>query len=721
MTRLRCLGLLAASLYLAAQSNPADRPGNQTDGAYLLPSGWRLRPAGTQMPLGSFPMSTALSPDGRFLLVLNAGTQQASVSVFDARSLRALSRVEVPDAWLGLTFTPNGKSVYVGGGSQAKVQEFAISEEGKITAGRSFSVARPDERTTSQDFVGDVTVSPDGRLLYAALVHRNQVAVINPLSGMVIEKFATGRRPYRILIPPNGKSVFVSSWADSMVYQHRPETGERMGMLSTGPHPTDMVWRPKRVLAGGEEEEWAGRIFVTAANTNNVYVLGVRDDGTVRMVETISVALTQRQPVGSTPSALALNPDLKTLYAICSDVNLAVAIDVTGTRGHVMGMIPTGRYPTAARVLADGRLFILNGQGVPANPALDAGSASIVEAPTEAMLSAHSYAVIRDSAYRDDLAEFPTGHSAIVPANGAVKSPIEHVIYVIKGSRSYRELTATAEDTVPNQRKLGRDFALLDNFYTMGNVAADGLNWSTAAIVPDYVQKLWPSTLAGRRKIEDFQGVDAAALPPAGYLWSNAIARGLSVRNYGLWVKNTEKPGVAGENQVQTTNDLSLRAVTNLRFRGEDANYTDIERMKALVQDVAEFERTEKMPRLLVVRLANEKNPADSDFALGMLVDSISHTRFWQKSVIFVVQSDAAGASGPVNSHHAPAWIISPYTRGVGTNSTMYTTASVLRTIEMILGMHPMTVFDATATPMAPVFLGAPVAGPYDAIRPKGL
>jgi hypothetical protein len=294
------------------------------------------------------------------------------------------------------------------------------------------------------------------------------------------------------------------------------------------------------------------------------------------------------------------------------------------------------------------------------------------------------------------------------------------VIYIIKGSRSYRDLMATAEDAVPNQRKLGRDFALLDNFYTMGRAVPDGLNWSTAAIVPDYVQKLSPSTLAGRRKIDDFQGVDAAALPPAGYLWSNAIARGLSVRNYGLWVKNTEKPGAAGEIQVQTTNDLSLRSVTNLRFRGEDANYTDVERMKALVQDVAEFERTEKMPRLLVVRLANEKNPADSDLALGMLVESISHTRFWPKTAIFVVQSDA-GASGPVNSHHAPAWIISPYTRGVGTNSTMYTTASVLRTIEMILGMHPMTVFDAAAAPMAPVFLGAPVAGPYDAVRPKGL
>lgn len=721
MKRLRCFGLLAASLYLAAQSNPTDRPGKQADGAYLLPSGWRLRPAGTQMPLGSFPMSVELSPDRRFLLVLNTGAQQASLSVLDAKSLHVLSRVEVPDAWLGLTFTPNGKSVYVGGGSQAKVHEFAISEEGKITAGRSFPAAPPGERTTAQDFVGDVTVSPDGRLLYAALVYRNQIAVINPLSGIVIEKFATGRRPYRILIPPDGKSVFVSSWADSTVYQHRPETGERMGTLSTGPHPTDMVWRPKQLLAGGEEEEWAGRIFVAAANTNNVYVFGVQDNGPARLVETLSVALTQRQPVGSTPSALALSPDRKTLYAICSDANLAVAIDVTGTRGHVMGMIPTGRYPTAARVLADGRLFILNGHGIPSDPALAAGSASIVEPPTEAVLSEYSDAAVRDSAYRDDLAEFPTGHSAIVPANGAVKSPIEHVIYVIKGSRSYRELMATAQDAIPNQWKLGHDFALLDNFYTMGYAAADGLNWSTAAIVPDYVQKLWPSALAGRGKTDDFQGGDPAALPPAGYLWSNALARGLSVRNYGLWVRNTEKPGAAGENQVLTTNDLSLRTVTNLRFRGEDANYADVERMKVFVQDVAEFERAEKMPRLIVVRLANEKNPADSDFALGMLVESVSHTRFWPKTAIFVVQSDAAGASGPINSHHAPAWIISPYTRGVGMNSTMYTTASVLRTIEMILGMHPMTVFDAAAPPMAPVFLGAPVAGPYDAVRPKGL
>jgi DNA-binding beta-propeller fold protein YncE len=354
---------LGGAVLLVSQAPPTAAPGPQADGSTLLVSGWRIRPAGQQIPLDTFPMSTALTPDGRYLLVLHGGYRPPSVAVFDAASLQEVSRVPVADAWLGLAVAPNGKSVYVGGGSQASVFEFALSPEGALTPARTFALV-PEASRQHQDFVGDVALSPDGRLLYAAMLHRDTIAVVNPLTGIVIERIRTGRRPYRILFHPDGKSFYVSAWADGAVIQHKAESGERLGIIRTGPQPMDMVWRGKPVkLDEGEKPEWAARIFIAAANTNNVYVAGIADNGAGRVIETISVALTPRQPAGMTPSALALSADEDRLYVVCADANAVAVADVSFPRTNVLGFIPTGWYPTDAQVLPDGRVFILNGKG----------------------------------------------------------------------------------------------------------------------------------------------------------------------------------------------------------------------------------------------------------------------------------------------------------------------------------------------------------------------
>lgn len=742
--------------------------GPQQDGSVLLNSGWRLRPAGTQIPLETFPMSTAISPDGRFLLVLNAGYQPPSIQVFDAKSSTFISRTAVPDAWLGLTFAPNGKTVYVGGGSKASVFEFSLSNEGQIAPARAFTIV-PENARQPQDFTGDVAFSPDGRLLYAAMVQRDHIAVINPLSGIVIERFRTGRRPYRILFPPDGKSLFVSSWADSTVYQHKPETGERINMLRTGPHPTDMVWRPKQQLGGGEEEgDWSGRLFVAASNTNNVYVFGVREDGTSPLVETISIALTRDQPAGMTPSALALSPDMKRLYVVCSDANTVSVLDVSSSRSVALGLIPTGWYPTAARALAEGRVFILNGRGGRSFPNpngpkpgwqpasaqeseskpsyvanLQAGSASVVNAPSDAELDAYTGTVLDHSGYRDRWMAQPRAYNVVVPGAGGVKSSIQHVVYIVKEGRTYDQifgdlgigrgepsLTQFPEASTPNHRKLAREFVLLDNFYVNGDVSADGYGWSFAAIAPDYVQKMWPHGAAGRGSLID-PSEDPAALPPAGYLWSNALARGVKVRNYGWWTTNKPSAGKLGEVQIESLRDPALREVTNMAYRGFDLDYLDSDRAKIFLQDLAEFDRTESMPQLIIMRLGNDRTSgmapgkyspqaamADNDLALGMIVDGISHSKFWRSTAIFVLESSAQDGADHVDSHRSPALIISPYTGSRGIDSTMYNTTSMLRTIELILGLRPMTQFDAAALPMATAFQPSPAGGAYVAVRP---
>ena len=171
---------------LSSQPTPREQVGPLPGGAFLLNSGWVLDPAGRQIPLDTLPMSTALSPDGKYLLVLNGGYRPPSISVLDTASGTVQSTVPVADGWLGLTFAPKGDRVYVGGGSKSSVFEFAFAD-GTLTAARTFAITPPD-KLTSRDLIGDVALTPDGRMIYAADLYHDSVVVINPQSGMVIER-----------------------------------------------------------------------------------------------------------------------------------------------------------------------------------------------------------------------------------------------------------------------------------------------------------------------------------------------------------------------------------------------------------------------------------------------------------------------------------------------------------------------------------------------------
>ena len=197
-------------IFAVSQPSGRETVGRQTDGTVLLPNGWKIAPVGEQVPLDTLPMSSAISPNGRFVLVLNGGYKPPSISVIDAASKKELSRVKVADGWLGLTFSPDGKFVYVGGGSRYRVFEFSFSNEGELKPAREFEIA-PDAPHNVRDFIGDVAISPDGQLMYAADLYHDSVVAINMHTGKASGRYKTGRRPYRILFHPDGKTFFVSS------------------------------------------------------------------------------------------------------------------------------------------------------------------------------------------------------------------------------------------------------------------------------------------------------------------------------------------------------------------------------------------------------------------------------------------------------------------------------------------------------------------------------
>ncbi len=762
--------LLAAGLLVSQQTAP-ERVGPLPGGGFLLNSGWLLRPAGEQVPLSTMPMSAALSPGGKFLAILQGGYLPPSVSIHDPATLRKVSEVVLPDAWLGMAFAPQGGLIYVSGGSRSTIYELMLREDGTLERRREFPLVDEKERKHT-DFAGDIALSPDGRLIYAAMLHRDEIAVVNPQSGMVIERWKTAHRPYKLLFHPDGKSFFVTGWGDGTLRQHFADSGEEVARYNTGPQPMDMVWRLKPAAA--EEEEgplpYTARLFVAVSGTNLVQVFGLAAGGLLRRVESISVALYRDFPevAGTTPSALALSPDEQRLYVVCADANAVARVDLSGRRSVVEGFIPVGWYPLAARVLPAGKLVVLNGRGTGSfanrqgpNPlvrravlhegnvaveyvaAIQRGSASLLDEPSPQQMGQLTSQVLDNSPWRRTRAMQtpPEGHPL---AQGGDESPIRHVIYVVKENRTYDQilgdlgigngdasLTLFGEEVTPNHHKLAREFVLLDNFYVNADVSADGHNWSSAAIAPAYVQRMWPNSYASRRRYYDYEGSERAALPPAGYIWSNAIQAGLSFRNYGWWVNNIT-PAPQSSRQIASVRDPSLEQRTNMNFRGFDLDYPDVERVKVFLADLAAFERRGEMPRFMTLRLGNDHTSgvspgriapksavADNDVALGMLVEAVSKSRFWPATAIFVLEDDAQNGSDHVDSHRAPAFIVSPYTRGRGIDSTMYNTVSMLRTIEHILGLRPMTIHDAAARPMWAAFLAKPDARPYQAERPR--
>ncbi len=749
MRSFAALIFLSLSAFLISRTAPPERVGPTADGGFLLGSGWRLKPAGKHTRLDTFPMASAVSPGGRYLVVMNAGYLPPSLSVIDARSRQEISRTPVADAWLGLAFNTAGDRVYAGGGSQACIFEFEF-RKGRLRQTRTF---RLGERGEPKDFTGDVAISPDGRTLYAAQLYRDAILAIDISSGGTAGRFVCGTRPYRIRFSPDGKMFAVSGWADSKVRFFRVPDGEPQGIVETGPHPTDMLF------AGD-------RLFVAAANTNNVDV--IRGG---RVVERINIALTPRQPVGMTPSALALSPDGTRLYVACSDANALAVVDVSGEESRVLGFIPTGWYPTAVEALGDGRLAVVSGRGLRslANPngpnpklsdaplhegdpepeyiaRLHTGAISFIDPFDPMRLDEYTSTVMAGCPYSDsklDDAGVPKGNP--VPSRPGDTSPIRHVLYVIKENRTYDQvlgdlkqgdgdssLTLFGEKVTPNQHKLAREFVLFDNFYVNAEVSADGHNWSTAAIAPDYVQKLWPNSYGQRRHEHDYYGPgDLAANAPGGYIWNRIAGAGLSVRNYGYHAYNLVKTGPDGA-EVARVGDPVLGTVTCKYFRGFDLDYPEYRRAEAFLKDLARYESEGELPRFMIMHLGRNHTAgtapgrisplsmvADNDYALGLIVEGVSNSRFWKDTAIFVLEDDAQNGPDHVDSHRSPAFVISPYAKRGQVDSTMYNTASMLRTTELILGVAPMTHFDAGARPMAGAFQSSADARPFSAEKPR--
>ena len=488
--------------------------------------------------------------------------------------------------------------MYAGGGSRNAVLEFTFSPTGELKASREISAGPP----AVMNFIGDVAVSPDGRTILAGDLFHDRVLAINAQSGQVTGAFKSGRRPYRILFHPDGKSFFVSSWADASVYEYSLPSGNEMARARVGAHPTDLVLSNRKIP--DEQSTWQYRLFVASANTNDVFVVGVSEGKELNVLETLNAGFSALAPAGMTPSGLALSADQTRLYIACSDVNALAVADVSETRSRLAGFVPAGAYPTAVHVLTGGKLAVLNGHS---------GSLSVIDAPTDEMLPELTNRAMALTPYRESFSDS-------LPEQ---RSSIEHVIYILMDGAS----------SGPNSAKLAREFVRLENFHPAGDTPAAALNWAVAAIAPDFTERLGPSFAAGRLHYNGFEGGEPANLPPAGYLWSNALSAGLTVRNYGMFVDNGVQPA--------RVKDPSLLDVTNMKYRAADP--------QAFLDDLKQFESPAgMMPNLMVVRTASDA--ATGTHRGGSLEKPVLAADGDLRDEPLGTQPDAAGAV----SLHAP-------------------------------------------------------------------
>jgi YVTN family beta-propeller protein len=742
-------------------------PGPQPDGSVLLPNQWSLRPAGSQVELGDFPVNIAMHPSGRFAALLHCGYSRHEIAVVELGSDSVLSRTPLPEAFYGIAFSADGKKLACSGASGEVIHIFSFAD-GKLGEPKILRLRNREERGVPCG----VAWSRDDKAIYAANLWNGRLSQVTLATGAIQdiplrsasitnanitipadEDFDTaaatkreralaeaqsgdqdGLFAYACVVDRKRDRLYVSLWGSGSVAVVDLDTQKVIGRWLVGEHPCELALRKDGSL-----------LFVANANDNTVTVLDTR---TGRAVETISVTLYPNSPRGSTPNSLALSPDEKLLFVANANIN-AIGVFSVEKRGHsrCLGFIPSGWYPTCVRVTPDGRrLLITNGKGnvARANPGgpqpvrgsskaeyigqLFRGSLSVVELPPRKQLAQQlaswTATVLKSSPLRPDAAISSTRpDGSPIPARPGDPSPITHCIYIIKENRTYDQvfgdmpegngdptLCLFPERVTPNHHRLAREFVLLDNFYVESEVSADGHEWTMAAYATDFVEKTWPLNYGHKTSKFPYpsEGVFPIAAPASGYLWDRAREAGVSYRSYGEFVQNP-----ASTNLPATTRLKSLQGHFDPWFRSFDMNYPDVKRAQRFISELQRFSDEGEMPRLQILRLPNDhthgvtagrRTPtayvADNDVALGQVVEAVSRSRFWPSTAIFVVEDDAQNGPDHVDAHRTVALVISPYSRGRTVDSTLYSTSSMLRTMELILGLQPMTQFDAAATPM---------------------
>ena len=727
--------------------------GVQPDGRIVVPTGQLLTPAGTHIEVNDRPLGMVLSPNRHTLAVVtgsNFAPRALHLIDVDTRSLK--QTVGIANSFVGVAFNPGGDKIYVGGGASNDVKIFGAAADGTFAAIGSIPIATAEP--------SGLSLSPDGSRLYVALNMTHDVAVIDTATNAIVQRIPVGIYPYTTVVSADGSKVYVSNWGGRV-----PGAND----FTDGMFPVVVDRRTGIPTTGTVSVIDAARNSVVKTINVGLHPTGMALSLTDAVVKTLHVGGSgpgRESLLGSSPNAVTVSPNGRTLYVANASQNAIAVVDVDSDGGEaVRGLIPTGWYPTAVALDATGdRLFVASGYGfgsiAPTPPGQGrsyqdrAGVVSIVDVPNEKELARFTKEV-RDN--NDVLPALGDGQSPEnrgsdrpsrdpIPMHLGQGSPIKHVFYIIKENRTYDQvlgdmsqgngdssLVQFGRDVTPNQHALAEQFALLDNYYGPGDQSALGHRWVLQAYPSTWVHKY------GNAR----NNQSPMLLGPTEAIYDNAKAHGLRVRAYGERGANTITPATAtwtdiyndwknGTSHVDIAARaiiVGLRDVYHPRYPAAESRVPDQYRADIFLKEFAEFEKSGGLPDLVLLLLYDDHTEgtspgfptpraavADNDLALGRIVEAISRSRYWNESAIFVTEDDSQDGLDHVDGHRTVGLAISPYTRHGIVDSNFHTIINMYRTIEQILGLPPRNQFDLAAEPMFTTFSSKADLTPYTAL-----
>lgn len=706
-----------------------------------LPNGWQLSPAGKSLPLGDLPLNIAVSKSKKLMAVTNNGQSIQSLQLIDVQTEKILDNIVIAKSWLGLQFSSDEKYLYASGGNDNWILKYAIVKS-KLQLKDSISLGAKWPNKISP---AGIAIDDAKHLLYVVTKDNNALYLINLNTKKIVQQIILPAEAYTCLLSPNKKELYISCWGCDKVLVFDTQKKAIKTEIAVGDNPNDICSTTN-----------AKYLFVANANDNSVSVIDVQN---TKVIETLSSSLFADAPPGSTTNAVALSADEKTLYIANADNNCLAVFDVSKPGfSQSKGFIPVGWYPTCVKVIGK-KIWVTNGKGFSsmANPngpnpvkkkravvfqgddktskvkeqyigGLFIGTMSIIDEPTAEQLSVYAQQVYRNTPYTKEkelMSQGETGNP--IPQKIGDPSPIKYVFYIVKENRTYDQvlgdvkegngdtsLVLFGEKVTPNQHKLVKDFVLMDNFYVDGEVSADGHNWSLGAYATDYLEKNWVTSYGGRGGEYDAEGTRKVANNKGDFIWGACKKAGVSYRTYGEFADDYKA-------NIPVLEDHFCPYYTSW-----DQHVRDTTRVGQWKRDFDSLIAINALPQLNTFRLINDhtegmsKNRptpfahvADNDLAVGMFIDYLSKSPVWKESVVFILEDDAQNGPDHVDAHRSPAYIAGPFVKRNFVDHTPYTTSGILRTMELILGIAPMSQYDAAATPLWRCFTATPDLTPY--------
>jgi|694.fasta_scaffold04884_10 YVTN family beta-propeller protein len=720
-------------------------PSEEQRSAPSLPAANNLQP--DTKAVASFT-GLLFSPDGTQIYLSNV---QGSVKVFsvdEGNKVTPSYAIALPDANApkrkqeipsGLALSDDGKKLYVCGNLSNRLIEIQL-DTGIASRTWDVGVAPYDVRVVGDtaivsnwggrrpgpnDLIGPAgkgtTVRVDAQRYIA---NEGSVSFVD-LQENRIEEVLVGLHPSGLCVSPDKKYVVCANAGSDTLSVLDLKSRQEIEKIWTKTNPAELFGSSPNALAFGQDGE---ELFVANGTNNAIGVIEFEPE------ERGESKLRGLIPVGWFPGAIAYDRSRRAL---------AVA--------NIKGL------PTEPRKQGNGAGF---------NSHQYNGSLSIFPVPQTDALPALSERVSRnirtDAMVQSKLPPRSDQPARAIPQRIGEPSLIEHVVYIIKENRTFDQvlgdvgrgkanpdLCIFGKEITPNQHKLVDEFVLLDNTYCCGILSADGHQWSTTAFATDYLEKSFAGFPRSYPDGMEESDIDALAYSPAGFIWDNAVKHGKSIRNYGefmmpkvRWKDPSRKGAVDFLSCYKTwkgTEDLvifesapgieSIRDFSPTGYVGWNMSVPDQFRADFILKELAEFEAKGSYPQITLVCLPNDHTSgtakncptpaacmADGDLATGRIIEGLSHSKFWSKMAVFVIEDDPQAGWDHVSGYRTTAFVVSPYVKRGALVSTQYNTTSLLRTMEQILGLPPMNQFDASATPMFDCFTDTPDLRPFDAV-----